>query len=235
MTTAPQIVCVASTMRSGSTLLKALLAESEDVSNLPEQNFQKFVGDDQAAETIARLDEHPIIVLKRPGWYNETNSYPRIPSVEGLKTIVLIRDCYDTVESLRKMTFRRLSGLVSRFTNGWLAKHYWAGMTRSLLELHDDPTHETLLVRYEDLTARPLEETARMFDFIGSSQKMGVDSYSKPEDFRWRWGSDDNSDNIKSLTVQARTAKPQTHQALVELIESNEQINQLRKRAGYLQ
>ena len=48
-------------MRSGSTLLKALLAEAEDVSNLPEQNFQKFVGDAQAAETIARLDEHPIM------------------------------------------------------------------------------------------------------------------------------------------------------------------------------
>ena len=240
MTTAPQIVCVASTMRSGSTLLKALLAEAEDVSNLPEQNFQKFAAGDHAAksahtaEAIARLDEHPIIVLKRPGWYNEVKTYPRLPNVEGLKTIVLIRDCYDTVESLRKMTFRKLSGLVSRFTNGWLAKHYWAGMTRSLLERHDDPSHETLLVRYEDLTARPLEETARMFDFIGSAQKTGVDSYSKPEDFRWRWGSDDNSDNIKSLTVQARPAKPQTNIALVKMIETNEQIKQLRKRAGYL-
>ena len=70
-------------MRSGSTLLKALLAEAEDVSNLPEQNFQKFVGDAQAAETIARLDEHPIIVLKRPGWYNEVGNYPRCPKWMG--------------------------------------------------------------------------------------------------------------------------------------------------------
>ena len=220
-------------MRSGSTLLKALLAEAEDVSNLPEQNFQKFVGDAQAAETIAHLDEHPIIVLKRPGWYNEVGNYPRLPQVDGLKTIVLIRDCYDTVESLRKMTFRKLAGLVSGFTSGWLAKRYWAGITGSLLELHDDPNHETLLVRYEDLTARPMEETLRIFDFIGSRQKTGVDSYSKPDDFRWRWGSDDNSDNIKSLQVQARPAKPQTNRALVRLIDTNEQIKRLRERAGY--
>ena len=73
-----------------------------------------------------------------------------------------------------------------------------------------------------------------MFDFIGSSQKTGVDSYSKPDDFRWRWGSDDNSDNIKSLTVQARPAKPQTNQSLVELINSNERIKRLREQAGYL-
>ena len=66
MTAAPQIVCVASTMRSGSTLLKALLAEASDVSNLPEQNFQKFVSDAQAADKIAALDDNPIIVLKRP-------------------------------------------------------------------------------------------------------------------------------------------------------------------------
>ena len=79
MTAAPQIVCVASTMRSGSTLLKALLAEASDVSNLPEQNFQKFVSDAQAADKIAALDDNPIIVLKRPGWYNEIGSYPRLP------------------------------------------------------------------------------------------------------------------------------------------------------------
>ena len=234
MTAAPQIVCVASTMRSGSTLLKALLAEASDVSNLPEQNFQKFVSDAQAADKIAALDDNPIIVLKRPGWYNEIGSYPRLPNITGLKTIVLIRDCYDTVQSLRKMTFRKLAGWVSGMTNGWLAKKYWAGMTESLLKLHNDDACDSLLVRYEDLTARPLEETLRMFDFIGSSQKTGVDSYSKPDDFRWRWGSDDNSDNIKSLTVQARPAKPQTNQSLVELINSNERIKRLREQAGYL-
>ena len=35
----PSIVVIASTMRSGSTLLKALLAEADDVLNLPETSF----------------------------------------------------------------------------------------------------------------------------------------------------------------------------------------------------
>ena len=131
MSRSTQIVCVASTMRSGSTLLKALLAEADDVSNLPEQNFQKFFAGKQAAEKISELDDHPIIVLKRPGWYTEVGRYPKLPNVENLKTILLVRDVYDTVESLRKMTFRKLAPLASRITNRWLS-NYWLGITQSL-------------------------------------------------------------------------------------------------------
>lgn len=229
-----QIICVASTMRSGSTLLKALLAEAPDVSNLPEKDFQKFCGDSHAAQKLQALDDHPIIVLKRPGWYNEIGRYPRIPNVTGLKTVVLIRDVYATVESLRKMTFRQLAPWVGRLSDGWLARNYWAGITRSLIELHQDTNFETHLVRYEDLTANPIEETRKLFQFAGSSQSSGVDSYSQPDDFRWRWGSDDNSENIKSLKVQSRPPKAFSNRRLVQLMD-DPKIRELRNELGYLE
>jgi hypothetical protein len=219
-------------MRSGSTLLKALLAEAPDISNLPEKDFQKFCGDNQAAEKLAGLDEHPIIVLKRPGWYNEIGRYPKLPTVAGLKTIVLIRDVYATVESLRKMTFRKLAPMFRFCADGWLAKRYWLGITQSLLELHEDSTKDTHLVRYEDLTANPIEETQKLFAFVGSSQTTGVDTYSQPADFRWRWGSDDNSANIKSLKVQSRPPKTMSNTRLVNLM-SDPAIAELREKLGY--
>lgn len=233
MNTSNQIVCVASTMRSGSTLLKALLAEADDVSNLPEKDFQKFHRQPDAATVIQALDDHPIVVLKRPGWYNEIGRYPRLPNVEGLKTIVLIRDVYDTVESLRKMTFRKLAPWVGRFVDGWLAKRYWLGMTQELLNLYQQNGRDTHLVRYEDLTSNPIEETKKLFGFVGSSQTEGVDTYSKPDDFRWRWGSDDNSENIKSLKVQARPRRSQTNERLLQIMETPE-IEEFRRKLGYV-
>ncbi len=219
-------------MRSGSTLLKALLAEAPDISNLPEKDFQKFCDDPQALEKIKALDEHPIVVLKRPGWYNEIGRYPRLPKINGLKTVLLIRDVYETVESLRKMTFRTLAPWVGRFVDGWLAKRYWLGLTNSLLNLHQNQAFETHLVRYEDLTDNPIDETQKLFQFVGSQQLQGVDTYSKPDDFRWRWGSDDNSANIKSLRVQARPPKPRTNSRLVDLM-NDPRISDLRSQLGY--
>lgn len=228
----PQTICVASTMRSGSTLLKALLAEAPDISNLPEKDFQKYYGDPKALEKISALDEHPIVVLKRPGWYNEIGRYPRIPKIEGLKTVLLIRDAYETVESLRKMTFRKAAPWMSRWVDGWLAKRYWLGMTQSLWKLHEDEAFDTYLVRYEDLTQNPIDETKKLFEFVGSKQQGGVDTYSKPDGFRWRWGSDDNSANIKSLRVQSRPAKPRKNSRLVDLL-NDPKVADLRARLGY--
>lgn len=219
-------------MRSGSTLLKALLAEAPDISNLPEKDFQKFCNDQHAMEKLQVLDEHPIIVLKRPGWYNEINRYPRLPKLEGMKTIFLVRDMYETVESLRKMTFRQLAPFVGSMVDGWLAKRYWYGINRSLLESHQDNSIDSYLIRYEDLTANPLVETRKLFQFVGSEQSLGVDTYSKPDDFRWRWGSDDNSDNIKSLKVQSRAPKPRTNARLNKLLEHSK-IAKLRSELGY--
>ncbi len=233
-----QIVCLLSTMRSGSTLLKALIAEAADVSNLPEINFQqysrrKFPDRAEARRAIELLDERSILFLKRPAWYNEANSYPRLPHVDNLKVIVLIRDVYDTVESCRKMTFSKLQKIASPIVDHRLAMNYWLPITNSLLKLSNHGELQSCLLRYEDLAANPIEETKRLFEFIGSSQKDGIDSYRKPDDFKWRWGQDDSSPNIRSLKVQPPRDQPQKNYRLLKLIGETAEIVEVRRRSGY--
>jgi len=91
---------------------------------------------------------------------------------------VLVRDVVPTVHSLQKMTFRKAAPLLGNLYAPWLARRYWAGVTERLLALREQRPDHTCLVRYEDLTERPLEETARLFAFIGSEQISGVTSYS---------------------------------------------------------
>jgi hypothetical protein len=227
------LAIIASTMRSGSTLLKALLQEAPDVSQLSEINFQKFVSTRSQAAMWA-LDDQPILLLKRPAWYHESRRYPLLPNVHRLRVVALVRDCYDTVESLRRMTFRFAQNIAAPFSNRWLSAHYWANVSTRLADLADRDQDCVRLVRYEDLVSRPVEITAELFSFLGSSQKSGVDSYSPPAGYRWRWGTDDNSPKIRSLTVQKAKSKPIKNLSLQSIIESTPSIVAVRERLGYL-
>lgn len=219
-------------MRSGSTLLKALLAEAEDISSLPEVNFQRFQSGD-AAIRIAALAKQPIVVLKKPAWYHEVSRYPRLPAVEQVRTICLIRDAYPTVKSLRKMTFGRFAGWTPQVATRWLLQRYWRPVNERLLQLSEADPERTTLIRYEDLLAAPRDETARLFTFLGSAQNEGVDSYRPPRSYRWRWGSDDGSERIKSLQVQPPRMESQRDEALIRAIADLPDVMRLRDRLGY--
>lgn len=229
----PSIAIIASTMRSGSTLMKALLAEADDVINLPETNFQKQAVVDRILKQHTE-DQPPIKVLKKPCWYQETKTYPRLPQCENLKVIALVRDMYDTVTSLRKMTFRWLAGMAAPVVTSWLARSYWVRVTRSLIHMAEDRPGDICLVRYEDVVARPIEVTASLYKFIGSERESGTKSYSAPEGYSWKWGSDDGSQNIRSLEVQPPRKKNRDEKRLVQLMENDENITALRERLGYL-
>ena len=220
-------------MRSGSTLLKALLAKAPDVSNLSEVNFQQFADRQSAIQKMWQLDSRPILVLKRPAWYHEVAMYPRLPEVPCRKVILLVRDAYDTVESLRKMTFGRAAGWMRPLVDGWLAKRYWVGVNQRLSELRNELGDQAHLVRYEDLVSRPIDMTRELFQFIGSEQTEGVDTYDEPENRRWRWGSDDGSPIIRSLRVLPLREKPRDNQQLQNLICKDHRIVDLRQRLGY--
>lgn len=232
MNSSPSIVVIASTMRSGSTLLKALLAEADDVLNLPETNFQKQKTVDQL---IADHDPSlpPIKVLKKPAWYQESRTYPRLPQVENLKTIALVRDVCETVISLRKMTFRWLASLAAPCVTGWLAKKYWVNVTGTLVKLAEQRPDDVRLVRYEDLVADPIAKTRELYQFIGSSRSEGTKSYSPPTNYSWKWGSDDGSQNIKSLEVQPPRAKAIEEARLLNLVRHCEAIHELRHQLQY--
>lgn len=228
-----QIVLILSTMRSGSTLLKALMGEADDVSNLPEINFQKFRDVTSARREIEALDASPILVLKRPAWYHETGAYPRLPAVDGLRAVVLVKDAYETVCSLRKMTFRKLARFAGPVFDSHLLHRYWAPISARLLDARERMGSSADQVRYEDLVIKPVEETARLFAFIGSSRLEGTDTYRPPDDFQWKWGRDDGGENIKSLQVQPPRAHGYKDRRLVEAIRRSSRVGEIRRRLGY--
>jgi Sulfotransferase family len=221
-----------STMRAGSTLLKALLAEADDVSNLPEINFQRFRSPQRAWQQITALHRSPIIVLKRPAWYHEVFSYPRLPAVDVVKAIILVRDVYETIVSLRQMTFGKLATLMAPLVNGSLLQ-YWARVTERLGKLGDELGDDAYCVRYEDLVTDPLGTTHALFAFIGSRRTVGVASYREPENFQWRWGCDDGGEKIRSRQVQPLESHAYADRALLQAILQSKRVQRVREHLAY--
>ncbi len=227
------VAVLLSTMRSGSTLLKALLAQAPDVSDLPETDFQKFRGPGASAR-MAALSAEPILLLKRPGWFTDIGRYPRMPEVPRVKRIVLVRDAYANLLSVRKMMFRHLPWLQrSGWGNRFIVSRYWTGTNSRLLDVSEADPANTMLVRYEDVLAEPVDLTAKLFAFLGSSQSEGLDTYGNPEGYDWRWGRDDGGAVIKSLKVQAPRSITYDDRKLFAAIRSCAATQSLRRKLGY--
>ena len=227
------VAVVLSTMRSGSTLLKALLASAPDVSDLPETDFQAFA-DSAQHDRLYGLSDDPILLLKRPGWFNEIGRYPRLPTVSNLRKIVLVRDVYQNVLSVRKMAFRHLPFLVNTGVgNQFFCARYWHDINARLWQIAEADPENTLLLRYEDLLADPIIHTARLFAFIGSAQTRGIDTYDRPSAYQWGWGRDDGGDTIKSLKVQSPRLETYTDHKLIGAIKSSPEVLKLRMQLGY--
>ena len=226
------VVLILSTMRAGSTLLKSLLGSATDVSNLPEVNFQRYRRPD-GYQRMSELSEEPILVLKHPAWVYEVRTYPRLPPYPRLKKIVLTRDVYDTVSSIRRMLFGRTARFLQYFGNRLWAEKYWCAVYENLLSLDIENSTHTTWVRYEDLLLNPVQETERLFQFIGSQQKEGISSYRKPEKHTWKWGQDDGSERIRTLEVQPPRSGTYDNHKLLRVIENSPRISALRSRLGY--
>ena len=221
--TAVFVVC---TMRSGSTLLKALLATAPDVSHLPEVNFQEF----SSFKQIKKLSNKKIIVLKRPAIYKEVETYPIIPNVENRKIIFLTRDVFETVHSLLDMN-KKTNNTDTSWTAERLATNYWASVYEGILSKMNG-TSDVIQIKYEDLVGEPVKHTERLFSFIGSTKKTGTDTYSKPKKYEWRWYLDDGGEKIKSLKVQANEPVVVSEE-FREFVETNDRIQDIRKTLGY--
>ncbi len=227
-------VVLASTMRSGSTLLKALLATAPDIAHLPENNFQKTLPSAKRRSELEKEFPEPFLLLKRPAWFHESSSYPRIPEDSQAKQIILLRDAYDTVRSVGRMLwgkkFDRFPGLAGQRL---LARRYWVPITRNLVDHAERNPDRAVVVRYEDLLAAPEEETLRLFQFIGSSQAEGLRSYSTPETFKWKWGSDDGSPRIRTKEVQPPRPPSDEDRRRADTLNAIPEIAEIRKRVGY--
>jgi LPS sulfotransferase NodH len=227
-------VVVLSTMRAGSTLLKALMATAPDISDLPEINFQRYQSEN-AFENMCNLASDPIVVLKRPAWFTEVGNYPKLPNSDRVRKIVLIRDVYETTASVRKMLMGSLAKRIKGFGNKFLTENYWCSVCENLLDNPETTPKapNTLWIHYEDLVHDPIKETKRIFEFVGSEQKEGVASYNKPETGSWKWGQDDGGEKIRTLQVQEPPATQYTNEKLLKTIKNSKRIEQVRQRLRY--
>ena len=98
-----QVVCLVSSMRAGSTLLKALLGQANDISHLPEYDFSilNSFSRNRAYYILLKSIPEKYILLKKPRWFAD-DDYPNPPPSLDCKFIVLFRDMQAVVASLMK-------------------------------------------------------------------------------------------------------------------------------------
>ena len=220
-----RFVFILSTMRSGSTLLKSLLATQPEVSHLPEVHFHKYRW--FAELRLKALSEKQIIVLKKPSWVGE-KGYPTLPSVSSSTLIVLIRHPYETILSIEKMR----SQLADKGQLNWdraALLDYWCDTYERLFPFVQKGAS---LIRYEDLTSKPTTETGRLFEDIGLIGREGVDHYAAPKRYQWSWMNDDGGEKIKSLKVAPGKKDRSDHQ-LANLISSHSRVQDILHQYGY--
>lgn len=225
---AKSFVFIASAQRSGSTLLKALLAKGPDVSHLPEVPFHLY--GKRTAWQLKTLSDKPIIVLKKPSWPNE-NNYPLIPPLGNSKIILLIRHPYETILSTGKMYEKVNPGFWHKWNYEKMLYDYWLPTYERILnrKLHLQPNAK--MVQYEELTSQPIEQTASLFEFIGSERLLGTNTY-EPGTQEWAFKVDDGSENIKSLQVQSSSPKRE-NKTLLAMIKNEIRVAEVMTAFGY--
>lgn len=219
-----------SAQRSGSTLLKALLAVAPDVSHLSEVPFHRY-GRFNSWQLKSLADER-ILVLKKPSWPDE-HDYPSIPPVGDHRIIVLIRHPYETLVSTGKMYESLEPDFWSRWSYESMLYDYWLPTYERMIARGVPDLPNSFTVRYEDLTAHPKQETRRLFEFIQSSRIDGTETYERLSK-GWAYKQDDGSPVIKSLKVQSR-ATQRTNRELLEMIEAEPRVTAVLSRLGYPQ
>lgn len=223
------IFCL-SPMRSGSTLLKALLGQAPDIAHLPEYDFQRYHRHPlRWYHHAARQSPLPRLLFKLPAPVRECTRYPLLPLPSTLPRahfhyLVLVREPAPTIASLLKMHAEQQ--ILTDFSAAdWLA--YWGATYTSILRYLETlrqhtPAPSIRFVHYEQLVANPLATTRDLFAWLGSAQQEGVAIYTPPDGGTWRWGKDDAGTKIHSAQVQRPSTPPPDE--IVALCASHPQV-----------
>lgn len=219
-------------MRSGSTLLKALLGAAPDVSHLGEIDFQECCEKDRF-DGLKKLSDKPILVLKKPAFLIE-KAYPTVPPFP-CKKIVLIRNIYDTLLSITKMMLKTKATFLKEWPYPKMVDEYYCPVYTAIYKEKLLTSADTVLVHYEELVRDPLTVTKGLFEFMGSSRTEGVRTYGKPTKSDWVWGKDDGGPMIRTMEVQ--TPEPPEHKdpMLLEAIARSGKIYAVERMYQYPQ
>ena len=225
------VVLIMCSMRSGSTLLKALLAEAHDVSNLPEIDFRQFLSHKYRLYNQAYyLSKKRIVVLKFPHPFLGARDKQFIQQTDRMKIIVLVRDVPGVVKSLEKMPKEAKFNFMGK--KEYL--NYWCDVYESILDSVRLMKRKIYFVRYEDLIKNPKAVTKEIFSFIGSEKQEGAETYHKPKNFEWGWGHDDGGEEIKKLRVLPDGDRiDEVDSELEAMIAGSSRVSYLREKFGY--
>lgn len=194
-------------MRSGSTLLKALLGHAEDVSHIAEVKYRKLGNSFYYVyRQVYSLAPQRILVLKQPAKLDLSSDRFHFKR-RDVKVIVLIRSPIDVVNSIKRTASE--SKFFSRKVEIYETREfyeYWYVTYRDILEDISSAPSRAYIVFYEDLVENPVAVTEKLFRFIGSRQSKGVADYTEPDSGAWKWGTDDGSKLIASGSVRRKTA-----------------------------
>jgi hypothetical protein len=156
-------------MRSGSSLLKALIATRKDVTHF--------------TEALNISHTKPIILIKKRAYLGEFN-YPQLPNINS-KKIILIRNPYDTVISLQKMNLIEHPKKAKKLNDELVMLSYWAMVYKDIREKVMIENPDVYLVKYEELVSNCLKTTESIFKFIGCENTKGTNHYHKPQNYNW--------------------------------------------------
>lgn len=220
------MVFLLSAQRTGSTLLKALLAQADDVSHLPEMmvsdhgrlGFRLYRA--ACSQSNAR-----ILVIKGPAPFGRELQYGDIPWLWRRlgKFIVLYRGLGPFLRSVEGAS-NSASTNYRRFALHERLSH-WLNTYRTVLErtFLRDP-RRSHWVSYEELTQHPRQVTQELFRFIGSERREGVTEYGPADGVPWAWGFDDGGERIRSLKVHPSDVNPD----LTGLVDAVREVEEAR-------
>ena len=203
-------VYIVSSVRCGSTLLKALLGAAPDVSHFGEQRPSMYPAEQHGQRSIfyasyadlCAMSPKRFIVLKQPyglGHYLKKLKYPVLPPWPA-KVIVLFRNPEDVNASIQEVF--RTTNTSRKFTDEELMQfqHRYFRMIGDFLET---TRQDVFLTSYEQLVADPITVTREMFRFIGLPHQPGTDVYDQGQ-ASWEWKTDDGGPLIRSRKVVSR-------------------------------
>jgi len=166
-----------------------------------------------------------------------TQEIRKIPALHHVKVVVLFRDAYEVVQSFRKAVkagkphFVRLKDV-----SKWDYLQYWCDTYENILKSVRSIENAVMFVDYSHLTADPKRITRKLFTFIGSEHREGVDAYPEPEKFDFDGETDDGSENINSLKVfrnpeDSRKRDPELEQIVRNFRKIDEFESRYKKKA----
>lgn len=213
-----QVINLFACLGGGSTLLKALLSSKKIIYDIPELETMDFLSIKDKIDTLF------VINKETPPLIKQSYVYPSKMSLNNHKTIILVRNPYDVILTLLRENYYSSSTDLMRKKS---LLDYWNLTYLKLINkiIDDFDTERSVLVLYEDLVTKPIEETQTILAFIKVNNYKGVNKYNLPKEYKWK-DFNEGGRFISSLKVRYNISSFEDNE-LLEIINKNKVTQKL--------